>query len=597
MYYKILVILSVGLVLSCVGFAGSGGGSSSGDFVELARFEDQYSSVLITPAKFDGQYGLVAEFQGTADMHYYADSPTSPSPELSLKVKADSDLFAFAKSIFPAKQSFIDPFGKKVDVHGGNFKVFVPVKSGDSIQEQSGVVDVSISGLACTSKICLVPFVKTIQVPVDFGDRDLWPVVTDISLTENPGDAADSAGQRRALTGVVALLFAFLAGLSLNIMPCVWPVLPIIVMRIVEQSKESRNKSIVMGMAFCVGILLFFGVLAAANIILQLFYGTVLQWGDQFRNPTFVAGMAMLLVVLALFMFGLFNVAVPSSIASKSSSGKGLGGAVGMGFLAAILSTPCSFAILAAAFAWAQTQPLPLATLAIMIIGVGMAAPYVVLTSVPGLLKHVPKPGKWMELFKQGIGFLLLIIAVKLISAVPAVSRTGVLYFAVVLSFCTWMWGSWVDYSSSSARRWVVRIAAIALALIGGRVLLSGPSGETIDWQKYDAELIESSRSQDRLVLIKFTADWCLSCQVVEKTVYGRGDIIALIREKDVVAIKGDTTVRDYAATLALKNIYKEPGVPVSVLFLPGKSESLRWRGLTFGDKLKAALEGAGSAE
>jgi len=388
-----------------------------------------------------------------------------------------------------------------------------------------------------------------------------------------------------------ALGLAFLAGLSLNIMPCVWPVLPLIVMRIVEQAKQSRGKSAALGLTFCLGILLFFAALAGANIILQVFYGTVLQWGDQFRNPAFVAGMALLLIVLALFMFGVFTIVVPSSIASKSGSGRGYLGAVGMGFLAAILSTPCSFAILAAAFAWAQAQPLLLATIAIMVIGIGMAVPYAILTSMPGLLNRLPRAGRWMELFKQTIGFILLIIAVKLIAALPEVRRMGVLYFAVVLGFCVWMWGGWVDYNTKLSRKWLIRIIAIGLAVTAGWTFLPEPAGELIDWQKYDAESIEAALAEERPVLIKFTADWCLSCQAVDGIVYSREDVAKLIEERGVLAIKADTTVKDYPATLALKNVYNEPGVPVSMLFVPGKNKPVRWRNMSFADELKAFLE------
>jgi len=387
-----------------------------------------------------------------------------------------------------------------------------------------------------------------------------------------------------------ALVLAFVAGFSLNIMPCVWPVLPIIVMRLVEQAKQGKSKTIVMGLAFCAGVLLFFACLAGANIVLQVFYGQVLQWGDQFRNPGFVTAMACLLVVLALFMFGVFTVSVPSSLAGRSSSGRGFGGAVGMGFLAAILSTPCSFAILAAAFAWAQAQPLGLATLAIMTIGIGMAAPYAILTAVPALLKKTPKPGRWMELFKQAIGFVLLVIAVKLIAALPGERRIGVLYFSLALSFCVWMWGGWVGLGGSAVRRWVIRAAAIVLAVAAGFAFLPMAKPSLINWQKYNSAEIKAATTENKPVLIKFTADWCLSCQVVEKTVYSRRDIVELIGQKGVVAIKADTTLKDYPATIALKGLYNEPGVPVSILLVPG-SEPIRWRGLVFGGELKTTLE------
>jgi thiol:disulfide interchange protein DsbD len=246
---------------------------------------------------------------------------------------------------------------------------------------------------------------------------------------------------------------------------------------------------------------------------------------------------------------------------------------------------------LAAAFAWAQAQPLGLATLAIMTIGIGMAAPYVVLTAIPALLKKTPKPGRWMELFKQTIGFVLLVIAVKLIAALPIERMTGVLYFAVALSFCVWMWGGWVGYDAPTVRRWVVRVIAVVLAVAAGFAFLPTAKTSLIDWQKYDASVIDKTLAGDKPVLIDFTADWCLSCQVVEKTVYSRKDIAALIKQKGVVAIKADTTLKDYPATIALKEKYGEPGVPVSILIVPGVKEPMRWRGLAFGDELKTALE------
>jgi len=206
--------------------------------------------------------------------------------------------------------------------------------------------------------------------------------------------------------------------------------------------------------------------------------------------------------VLAQFCFGVFTIGVPSSIAGKSSLGKGYSGAVGMGFVAAILSTPCSFAILAAAFAWAQAQPLLLATVAIMVIGVGMAVPYAILTSMPGLLKRLPKAGRWMELFKQAIGFVLLVIAVKLIGALPEVRRMGVLYFAVVLGFCVWMWGGWVSYDTKLSRKWLVRIIAMALAVAAGWSFLRAPAKGLIGWQGYHANFIEAGRIEGRPVFL-----------------------------------------------------------------------------------------------
>jgi len=564
--------------------------------VDVVSFWAEQQFDAVAPA---GKSAIAVHFELDRDWHFYASARTAPGG-MNLKLDPNqhqAGVLKFDKPIWPKSELYYDEaLGKKLDVFSDKFTAYLPFSVSTDALATYGqlvvVVDIAIEGAVCSQTQCRVPNFGSINTSVKIaGDANgQQPKFTLPEVGARPKVTSGFAGQWASYSVWAALVLAFVAGLSLNIMPCVWPVLPIIVMRLVEQAKRGKAASFAMGLAFCAGVLLFFACLAGANIILQVFYGEVLQWGDQFRNPGFVAAMAMFLVVLALFMFGVFTVSVPSSIAAKSGSGKGLGGAVGMGFLAAILSTPCSFGILAAAFAWAQAQPLGLATLAIMIIGVGMAAPYAVLTGVPSLLKKTPKPGRWMELFKQTIGFVLLVIAVKLIAALPGERRMGVLYFALVLSFSVWMWGSWVGYETTVLRRWFVRAIAVALAVAAGFAFLPGPKPSLVDWQKYDATAIDSALAANKPVLIKFTADWCLSCQVVEKTVYSRRDIAGLIKQKGIVAVKADTTLKDYPATIALKELYNEPGVPVSILIVPGKSEPRRWRGLAFGDELKTAL-------
>jgi thiol:disulfide interchange protein len=559
--------------------------------IELVRSEKEFSSARLEPAHLDSKTGIAVIFEGTDDLHYYAKAETAPAAGLELKVEAKSDNFDFGQTLFPKWHLFTDPLNNKIEVYEGNFTIFIPITTVKTPTKTAvidkGDIEVKIAGIACTSKICLPPFEKTLQTKIDWSGRSSWK---NISSTE-PGIDKPKTIKEPGYSIPFALALAFVAGLSLNIMPCVWPVLPLIVMRIVEQAKAGKKQSKAMGFAFCLGILLFFASLAVANIILQIFYGTVLQWGDQYRNPIFVAGMVILLVVLALLMFGVLNIGVPSSIAGKSGTGKGYSGAIGTGFLAAILSTPCGFGILAFAFGWAQAQHWLLATVVIMVIGVGMAVPYAILTSIPGLLKHLPKPGKWMELFKQGIGFVLLIIAVKLIGALPQIYRTNVLYFAVILGFCVWMWGGWVSFNTKPARKWIIRITAVIIVFAAGWVFLPTPAGEQIPWQDYDATVIDSALAEGRPVLIKFTADWCLSCQTVNKVVYHRKDIAKLIEEKAVLPIKADTTAKDYPATLALKNTYNEPGVPVTILFIPGAEEPMKFHEIFFAGKLKELLE------
>lgn len=555
--------------------------------VELARHEQESSSVRIEPARMGEQNGIALVFTGTHDLHYYANPETANAPGFELKVGAKSDRFDFGEAVFPKWEIFTDPLGTKAEVYAGDFTVFVPIKAvtepTDTVQ---GDVEVLITGQACTSKICLMPFQKTLQTTIDWSQRDSWAQIA-LEATAKVETVVETV-KGPAYSTWFALALAFVAGLTLNIMPCVWPILPIIIMRIVDQAKKGRSQSIMMGLTFCGGILLFFACLAGANIVLQSFYDQSLSWGDHLRNPAIVTALSLLMIVMALFMFGTFTFAIPSSIAGKSGSGKGYAGSLGMGFLAAILSTPCSFGLLTVAFVWAQGQTLFLGTLAIMSIGLGMAAPYAILTSMPGWLNRLPRGGRWMELFKQTLGFLLLIIAVKLIKAVPDANQINLLYFAVVLSFGIWVWSTWVPYGTKFSRQWLVR-GVTTLLVVSSFWFFFKP--ELVDWQDYDAAAIESARSEQTPVLIKFTADWCTNCEVVDKFVYQRKNIAKLIDSKGVLAVKGDTTEAKYAATLDLKNVYNEPGVPVTILWLPGKAEPVRLHELFIGDELRELLE------
>ncbi len=550
----------------------------------------QYNNlVLITaqqqyPAVRPGSKSAIAvHFELNEGWHFYADEETAPGG-MNLKIKPQGKGLKFSNPIFPKSEAYFDKAIGQLKVYSGKFTVLVPFEVEQIVADEEVTVDVKINieAAICSADQCQLPSFQPLVTKV----RIRPDAAMDNAAFELP-TFATSPGQPLSL--LPSLLLAFVAGLTLNIMPCVWPVIPIIVMRLLNQAQKSVARSVGLGLAFCGGILLFFVALAVVNIVLRAGFGTIFQWGDHFRNPAFLIAMALLMVVLAMFMFGAFNIAIPASVAGKGGNGRGYLGSVGMGFIAAILATPCSFAILTAAFAWAQTQPLFLSTLAIMLIGAGMAMPYAVLTAIPSLLQRMPKPGRWMEIFKQALGFILLFIAVKLIEALPGQQRTGILFYALVLGFCVWMWGTWVSYNTSSLRKWMVRLIALAIAVAAGFWLLP-QKHEPIDWQDYNPSMINQATVDNRPVLLEFMADWCLSCKTVEKTVYNRRDIAKLIKDKAVLAIRADTTLKDYPATIDLRDVYHEPAVPVSILIVPGEAEPIRFHGILIGEKLKEQL-------
>jgi thiol:disulfide interchange protein DsbD len=216
--------------------------------------------------------------------------------------------------------------------------------------------------------------------------------------------------------------------------------------------------------------------------------------------------------------------------------------------------------------------------------GVGMALPYAVIVLVPSLLQRIPKPGTWMEVFKKSTGFLLFFIAAKLtLAALPKDRLLSVLTYGIIFSFCVWMWNKWVGFSTPAGKKWAVRAVALVIAIGAGLWLLPAagqPTGATIDWQNYDADVVAQARTQKRPVLLKFTADWCTNCKIVDKRVYQDPEVVGLVKEKNVLAIKADTTLIDYPATKDLKGIYGEAGnVPVSIL-VPPEGPNRKWRGI-----------------
>ena len=525
---------------------------------------------------------LQINFNLAQDWHFYADEKTAPQGT-NLKIIAQGQGFLFSSPIMPPANLYFDKItNSKLKVYSGKFSVFVPFVI--DANAQSSEVKVTIDGLACSQQLCRKASYELSKKLEISASAPIFSTPVRVIVEEvNPVLWTSAA---------IALPLAIVAGLLLNIMPCVWPILPIIVMRLISQAKQSKAKSIAHGFAFALGIILFFVALAAVNIILKLSFDIVFQWGDQFRNSAFVIAMAMLMVVLALYMFGLFSIGLPVSVSGQSNGRGGLAGSVATGFLAAVLSTPCSFAILTFVLAWAQTQPIPLATITILLIGVGMAAPYVILTAMPALLAKIPKPGRWMELFKHITGFILLGIGVKLLEAVPAGKIINVLYYAIILAVCVWMWGVWVQYNTPKAKKLAIRLAAIVLAVVFGFIFLSEPRKGLINWQEYDAQVISAAQKNNQPVLIDFTADWCMSCKILDKTVYSNAKIAELIKRKNVLAIKADTTEFDYPAARALKEIYKEPAVPVTILLLPNQADSIHLPGNLIKSKLTKHLNG-----
>jgi thiol:disulfide interchange protein len=547
----------------------------------------------------------------------------SPAPVASddyqpipAEVKVVAPMFEEAEVFWPADELHSETAGDSVldsYVYGGRVVIYARLRvKDDAAQQGSGEIELWLTGQTCTDSQCLPPFEKRHRVRLDFGEQaqvsQAWTeelaegMVSSMTLEQlvasRGGEGEPAVVAEVADRSVwVGLGMALLAGLILNVMPCVLPVIPIRILSIVEASQHSRRRYVVLALAFAGGIVLFFFALAVAGVVFREVTGRALNWAAHYQSGAFRAGMALLLAALAANLFGAFAVLVPRRIsaieAGRTGGGMSLIGSAGMGVMMAILSTPCSFAVLVLAMAWAQTQPTLLGALAVTLVGVGMAAPHALLAAFPSLVDKLPKPGRWMELLKQSMGFAILGFAVWLIGTLVTADEdrfaVQVMAFGVVLTAALWIWGNWVKYDASFLRKLAIRGTAVVLTVGAGFVMLSPPAESAVDYVPFDEAQMLSARADGQTVVVKFTATWCLSCRVVDATVFRDDTVIAALADPNVLVMKADVSNAGTPAADYLKSI--KGAVPITVVFPPDRGEPTRLVGKFKPQDLLDALE------
>jgi thiol:disulfide interchange protein DsbD len=311
-------------------------------------------------------------------------------------------------------------------------------------------------------------------------------------------------------------------------------------------------------------------MILAGLVIAAKLAGQDASWGMQFQNPTFLVALTILVTLVALNLFGLFEVGLGGSVmgaAGDLASKEGLPGAFFNGVLATALATPCTAPFLAPALGFAFAQPPKIVLLIFLTVGFGLASPYLVLSLKPGWLKFLPKPGTWMEKFKIAMGFPMLATAIWMLSLTSThFGASGMLWFGlflVVLGFSVWIWGEFVQ--RGSARRGVAM--AISAALIGGfGTFVLTRSTDQIKWESWSMAAVDKARTQGRPAFVDFTADWCLTCQANKRSSIEIPSVRAKLKEIDAVTLLGDYTRKDDAITQELKR-FSRAGVPLVLVY------------------------------
>lgn len=361
-----------------------------------------------------------------------------------------------------------------------------------------------------------------------------------------------------------ALLFAFLAGFILNFMPCVLPVVSLKISALMSSAGEKNEADRIRmfrehNLFFSLGILLYFGFLAAVLSSLGL------AWGQLFQTPELVLGATAVVFALSLSLFGVFDLPVIDLKPSGQTTSPRLQ-AIFTGILATLLATPCSGPFLGGVLGWVLMQPPFVIALVFICIGLGMCSPFILMAIRPGFARSFPKPGAWMGYLETAVGLFLMATCVYLLSIIPQSWLISSLALLWVVAVAAWIWGKWTNLSQPTGKRWSIRLAALALILIAWPLIMRPASPN--QWDAFSQTTFENALGS-RPVVIDFTADWCPNCKVLEKTTLSNNNLTRWKKSYGLTLLQADLTDPNPRAMELLQALGSQ-SIPVVAIFPTG---------------------------
>jgi thiol:disulfide interchange protein len=347
---------------------------------------------------------------------------------------------------------------------------------------------------------------------------------------------------------------ALLGGLILNLMPCVLPVIGLKVLSFAQQGGESRGRVLGLNLSFSLGLLSVFLVLATLAAFAQL------GWGEQFTNLWFKVGITGLVFAMALSFLGVWEMPIPGFTGGRNAQDlqerEGLDGAFFKGAFTTLLATPCSGPFLGTVFGFTLTQP-PWVTYVIFLsVGVGMASPYLLLGAFPSLMRFLPRPGAWMETFKEVMGFVLLGTVVFLFSTINKDYFIPTLTLLVGIWFACW-WIGRTAYTQTPAQRATAWLGSIATATAIGVLAFTflAPGKEALPWQPWSPSALAQAQAEGKTVMVDFTADWCLTCKTNLKFAINTKDVRNVVDQHGIQPLLADWTDESEEIKKALEQL------------------------------------------
>ena len=397
----------------------------------------------------------------------------------------------------------------------------------------------------------------------------------DVTAPVAPGEVArpippTSSAPGGPVTLISALGLAFIGGIILNLMPCVFPVLFLKGLALVQSSGEERSRLRLHGLVYTLGILVSFWLIVGALLIVRA-TGTQAGWGFQLQSPTFLTLLAAGIFFFALSLTGFFEIGLSlTSVGGELAQKQGFTGSFFTGVLATVVATPCTAPLMGAAIGFALAQPAFVTFGVFTALALGLAFPYLLLSANPGWTKILPRPGAWMEIFKQLTAVIFFATVIWLTYVYGALFSNGqgnyrvalLLGCFLVLTIAGWVLGRW-------PARWPSTIAAVVIAALALAIPLYQPKDTTLVWAPYSQQALDQARAANHPVFIDFTAAWCLSCQVNERAVLRSAEVQHEFASKNITLLKADWTQYDPAITSELASINRF-GVPTYVIYPAG---------------------------
>jgi thiol:disulfide interchange protein DsbD len=442
----------------------------------------------------------------------------------------------------------------------------------------------------------------TFKIPIESPDKNVsaLPGVIVFSKSPNGNDRTGwelAAEQAAATSNQIAqpsrslatfLLFGFIGGFILNLMPCVLPVISLKIFGFIKQAGQSRARIFRSGVAFTAGIFVWFMALAILLVALKGAGRDVTWGGFQFTNAYFVLALSVIVLIFALNLFGVFEISLPQSLQrGMLASGDRTDdfGSFFQGVFATVLATPCTAPFLGTALGFAFSQSAVVILAMFAAVAAGMSAPYLLLSAQPAWMRFLPQPGPWMVHVKQFMGFLLIATLLFLLYVLGAQrGLDGAIWascFLLIVAIACWMKGAFILPTTSGAKRAVVVLLMLLLLLGSGvyfigdkfqssKIEIAETSASSGGWQSFTPERLQTERDAGHAVFVDFTAAWCLTCKFNEKAVLETSDVRDAFQRHAVVKLKADWTNGDPQITKLLQQ-FGRPGVPLYVLY-PGKS-------------------------